>query len=181
MTNQMEIAPTRHPDRPLNEATEPWWIAKVKPRQEKQLALDFYKDGIEYYLPLYPKNTPRPGTKHRRIFHVPLFPGYISFAQELPHNIYTSGRVVNLIEVKHQQRFIRELNQIYYLLQGNAPVEPINDIIPEGTQVKIIHGPFSGVEGIVAKNSLPHRLILSVECLGRAVLKIEQSWIKQLK
>ena len=85
MTGTPPPAPTRHPDRPLDQATERWWIAKVKPRQEKQLAADFFKASIEYYLPLYARNTPRPGTKHRRIFHVPLFPGYISFAQNQPH------------------------------------------------------------------------------------------------
>ena len=181
MNNAAPDVPSRYPDRPLDQASERWWIAKVKPRQEKQLAADFYKDEIEYYLPLYAKNTPRPGTTHRRIFHVPLFPGYISFAQEQPHNIYTSGRVVNLIEIRHQQRFIRELNQIYFLLQGKAPLEPVTDLFTEGTPVKIIHGPFSGIEGVVKKDSSTPHLILSVECLGMASLKIERTWIRELE
>ncbi len=181
MTKNAPIAPPRFPDRPLDQAQERWWVAKVKPRQEKQLAADFYKDGIEYYLPLYVKNTPRPGTKHNRIFHVPLFSGYISFAQNQPHDIYKSGRVVNLIEIRHQQRFIRELNQIYYAQKGNAPLEPVGDTFAEGTPVKIIHGPFAGICGIVSKDPLSTRLILSVECLGNAALQIERSWIKQIE
>ena len=169
--------PARYPDQPLNQATERWWVAKVKPRQEKLLAADFLDEGIEYFLPLYAKNTPRPGTTHHRIFNVPLFPGYISFAQNQPHNIYRSGRVVNLIEIRHQRRFIHELNQIYFALLGNAPIEPVFDTFREGALVKITHGPFTGIEGIVSKDPASNRLILSVECLGNAALTIERSWI----
>ena len=175
-------APQRFPERPLNEATERWWIAKVKPRQEKLCAADFFKTGIEYYLPLYLKNTPRPGTTHRRLFQVPLFPGYISFAQNQPHDIYRSGRVVNLIEIKHQQRFIHELNQVYFALQGNAPLEPVtSSAFSSGTPVKVIHGPFSGIEGIVVKDSAQLHLIMKVECLGIATLKIDRSWITEIE
>ncbi|MBN1575274.1 MAG: hypothetical protein JW913_01885 [Chitinispirillaceae bacterium] len=181
MTPPSPLPPTRYPDRPLDQATERWWVAKVKPRQEKQLAADFLKEGIEYYLPLYEKNTPRPGTKHRRIFHVPLFPGYISFAQNQPHDIYRTGRVVNIIEILHQKRFVKELSQIYYALQGNAPLQPITDTFAEGTLVKIIHGPFAGIVGIVDKDPASTRLILSVECLGNAALTIERSWIREIE
>ncbi len=183
MTRSTFEAPARFPERPIHQASERWWIAKVKPRQEKQLAEDFFKDGIEYYLPLFVKNTPRPGTKHPRLFRVPLFPGYISFAQEKPHQIFTSGRVVNLIEIRHQKRFMRELDQIYLALQGEAPLTPIcgEVALETGTPVKIIHGPFSGIEGIVEKSSSSSRLILSVECLGMAALTIERSWIQEVE
>jgi hypothetical protein len=177
MTQQPQ-APERFPDRPLNEAEERWWVAKVKPRQEKLLAADFFQEGIEYYLPLYVKNTPRPGTSHPRLFHVPLFPGYIAFAQNQPHAIYRSGRVVNLIEIRHQQRFIRELNQVYIALNAKAPLEPVTEQFPEGSTVTIIHGPFAGIEGVVVKSASSLQLMLSVECLGRAVLKIERAWIR---
>lgn len=69
MTQQPQ-APERFPDRPLNEAEEHWWVAKVKPRQEKLLAADFFQEGIEYYLPLYVKTLPVP---------VPATPVYFMF------------------------------------------------------------------------------------------------------
>jgi len=180
MTKTAVAIPPRNPDRPLDLAEERWWVAKVKPRQEKQLAADFYHEDIEYYLPLYPKNSPRPGTTHRRIFHVPLFPGYLAFSQNTPHNIYRSGRVVNLIEVKNQRRFITELNQIYFALQCNAPLEPVTGIVIPGASVKIISGPFAGIEGKAVKNTNGTRLILSVESLGNALLTIDQRCIEEI-
>jgi len=168
----------RYPDRPLDEAPQRWWIAKVKPRQEKCLAEDFMRAGIEYYLPLYKKNTPRPGTGSARIFFVPLFPGYISFSQDKPHDIFRTGRIVNIIEVRNQQRFIRELNQVYRALNAYAPLEPAVGALKEGAPVRILYGPFAGIEGMVSRDpSQSNKLVLSVECLGFAELTIERSWI----
>lgn len=167
----------RYPDRPLDEASERWWIAKVKPRQEKRLAEDFMRTGIEYYLPLCKKNTPRPGTGSARIFFVPLFPGYISFAQDKPHDIFRTGRIVNIIEVRNQRRFKRELNQIYRALSADAPLEPATGTFKEGANVRILYGPFAGIDGMVSRDSCSNKLVLSVECLGFAELTIERSWI----
>jgi len=175
------LAPDRFPERPLDEAPERWWIAKVKPRQEKQLAQDFFESGIEYYLPMYTKNSPRPGSKSPRLFHIPLFAGYIAFSQETPHDIFSSGRVVNLIEIRNQRRFIKEMDQIYYLLKGKAPLLPVSEVLTHlpGTPVLITHGPFAGTKGVINKHNTPYELILSVECLGNASLKIDPSWIKE--
>jgi transcription antitermination factor NusG len=172
------LPPSRYPDRPISEATARWWIAKVKPRQEKQLAAHFLKENIEYYLPLYRKNSPRPGTKTSRIFHTPLFPGYICFAQDIPHSVYNSGRVVNLIEVRSQKRFIAELEQIYRALQGNFHLEPVTDFFQPGTPVEIIHGPLRGIRGTVVSDKSRSRLILTVDGLGRAELQVDKSNIK---
>lgn len=180
MSNSAISILQRYPERPLDQAPQKWWVAKVKPRQEKQLAEDFYNDGIEYYLPLYIKNTPRKGSKTPRLFYIPLFPGYISFSQDQPHHIFSTGRVVNLIEIIHQQRFIRELNQIYYLSKGNAPLEPATKMFTKGTAVKIIHGPFTGAKGVIAKNLSASTIILSVDCLGNAALKIDSSWLQEI-
>lgn len=86
--------------------------------------------------------------------------------------------MVNLIEIRHQQRFIRELNQVYIALNAKAPLEPVTEQFPEGSTVTIIHGPFAGIEGVVVKSASSLQLMLSVECLGRAVLKIERAWIR---
>lgn len=175
--------PMRFPDRPIDAAEQRWWIAKVKPRQEKQLALDFLNEKIEYFLPIYTKNTPRNGTGSRRLFQIPLFPGYISFAQETPHQIYLSGRVVNLIEIRHQKRFISELNQIYFVCKGSIPLEPhqeANHLLP-GTPVTITIGPLKGLSGTVIKESGASRLILSVAGLGNAAVQIDNSWLQVLE
>lgn len=180
MLKQTDSLPVRFPDRPLKDAIERWWIAKVKPRQEKLLADDLLQQNIEYFLPLIVKNTPRPGTKHRRIFNVPLFPGYLCFAQNAPYNIFSTGRVVNLMEVRNQSRFVRECDQILRVIQGQFPIDRLEEFI-EGMPVVIEYGPLKGLQGIITEMRGSSRLVLSVEGLGRACVTIENSWVKSIE
>jgi transcription antitermination factor NusG len=180
MIKPVDTPPVRFPDRPLSDASERWWIAKVKPRQEKLLAEDLLEKNIEYFLPLVVKNTPRPGTKHPRLFNVPLFPGYLCFAQDTPKNIFSTGRVVNLMEVRNQSRFIRECDQVLRVIQGQIPIDTLDEFV-EGMPVVIEYGPLKGLQGIVAEIRGNSRLVLSVEGLGRACVTIENSWVKTIE
>ena len=177
MIKLVETPPIRFPDRPIEEASERWWIAKVKPRQEKLLAMDLLEQSVEYFMPLIIKNTPRPGTKTPRLFNVPLFPGYICFAQNTPRNIFLTGRVVNILEVRNQNRFIQQCNQIYRVIQCKYPVEASNEFI-EGTVVEIEYGPLRGLQGIVNRNRANSRIVLSIEGLGRACVTVASAWVK---
>ena len=180
MTEKEKTPPSRYPERPIEQAEAKWWIAKVKPRQEKQLAFDFLNFGIEYYLPLYNKVTFRPGTNKKRTFIVPLFPGYICFSQDVPRDIYRTGRVVNLIEIRHQQRFIKELSQIYMALEKGFTLEPVDFSFDIETKVEIISGTLKGIRGIVANIKNNRRLILSVDCLGQAAVQVDMGQVKAI-
>jgi transcription antitermination factor NusG len=164
--------PARHPDRPIEAATEPWWVVKVKPRQEKALAADFLHNNIEYYLPMFTKVTRRADNNKPRKSVLPLFPGYIAFAMQTPQNIYTTGRVVNLVEIRHQKRFIAELGGIYRALTNGASIEPYTEHLPPGSLVEVVSGPMRGIQGIVVKEHGGGKLIISVEALGRASVAI---------
>ncbi|HEX2960044.1 MAG TPA: transcription termination/antitermination NusG family protein [Chitinispirillaceae bacterium] len=178
MVTPNDAPPIRYPDRPLCEALERWWIAKVKPRQEKQLAIDLRERNVEYFLPLIVKNTPRPGTKSSRLFTVPLFPGYLCFAQNAPKDIFSTGRVVNLMEVRNQSRFIRECDQILRVIQGQVPIVPLEEYV-EGMPVMVEYGPLKGLEGIITEVRGNSRLVLSVEGLGRACVTIDNAWVRR--
>ena len=41
-----ENPPARFPARAITEAAAPWWVAKVKPRQEKAIAFDFIRNSV---------------------------------------------------------------------------------------------------------------------------------------
>ena len=174
----MEKIPYPFPDAPIEQARERWWIAKVKPRQEKQLAFDFLESGIEYYLPLYRKLTVRPGTNKKRCFLVPLFPGYICFAQNVPQDIFRTGRVVNLIEIKNQSRFIKEISAVYMALEHGLAVEPVSQPVVMQSQVEVISGILKGIRGVVASLKNQLSLILEVNGLGAAAVHIDISQVR---
>ena len=175
--------PTRFPERPIGEAQDPWFVAHVKPRQEKALADDCRHLAIEYYLPMVTHVTRRKDNNKPRKSILPLFPGYISFAgtQETHHKLYATGRIASLIVIKHQKKFIAELSQIYSLLENGVPLEPCDFPFTEGTEVRVQAGPLLGIEGVVISIRNQQKLVLSVEGLGQAVMTIDAAMVKPLE
>jgi len=181
MLRKSRNPPARFPgDRPLDKADGKWWIAKVKPRQEKLLAFDLIEANIEYYLPMYTKVTLRRGSKKRRTSILPLFPGYICFAQDVPQNIYSTGRVVRLIQVKIQDRFIRELIQIERALLNGYALTPVNEKFTIEEEVEVAVGSLQGIRGTIASIRSDRKLLLTVEGLGKATLEIEMYMVKKV-
>jgi len=175
-----ENPPARFPNRPPEEASYRWWVAKVKPRQEKALAFDFVKENIEYYLPLITHVTRRKDNNKPRKSILPLFSGYISFSAEtdIAHSIWRTNRIVSIIEIVHQKKFMRELSAIYAAIELNAPLEPCESIYTKGTPVRVRRGPFKGINGIIVKMKNSNKLIISLEGMGQAALAIDSAWVE---
>jgi transcription antitermination factor NusG len=177
-----ENPPARFPQRPIAEAQGLWWVAKVKPRQEKAIAADFIKKNIEYYLPFVTKVTRRKDNNKPRKSVLPLFPGYISFCgpEAGATSIYKTGRVVSIIEIRHQRRFSDELTQIYRALSTGAALEPISASYPPGTAVYVYTGPLRGVQGVITRIQDSQRFVLSVAGLGQASMVIDAAFVKPI-
>ncbi|MFP4015258.1 MAG: transcription termination/antitermination NusG family protein [Chitinispirillaceae bacterium] len=178
MSTEPEVQ-IRYPDRPIEEADAPWWLAKVKPRQEKKFALDLYQEGIEYYLPLYEHVVRNEKIKRTRVYKHPLFPGYVSFAQTTPSHIYTSGRVVDIIRISNQKRFVFELSRIYRAFEQRYVIEPVENDIRVGEEVRICAGPLRGMSGRVVRLKNRLRVVISVYGLGCASAEVPVTEIEK--
>jgi transcription antitermination factor NusG len=175
-----ENPPSRHPHHPIIQKNEPWWVAKVKPRQEKAVAFDLINLSIEYYLPMFTKVVRRKDNNKPRKSILPLFSGYISFCAEKKRlrEALSTGRLVNIIEIRHQRRFIDELSQIYSALEQGVNLEPFAEVYPAGTHVFVNSGPLHGIQGVIYKIHNKNKLILSVEGLGRAAVSVDMAHVK---
>ena len=176
--------PSRFPAEPITMTDAPWWVAKVKPRQEKALAFDLMERSIEYYLPMYKKTTRRRDNNKPRKTILCLFSGYISFRPALrtERTIFATNRVVSLVQVRNQTHFVKQLNQIYHTLDLGVALEPCPhaaDLAP-GQPVEVVAGPMRGITGTVIKMQSTQKLILSVDILGKAAVTIDASLIKPL-
>ncbi len=178
-----ENPPDRFPLRPIAEHDNPWWIAKVKPRQEKALAIDFIEKNVEYYLPMFTKVTRRADNNKPRKSVLPLFPGYICFCAErgTQRSIFTTGRVVSVLEVRHQAKLIRELDQIYRGFLAGSELEPLDYGIQPGMSVMVQSGSLKGITGIVSRIHNTDKLVLSVEGLGLAAMIIDLALVKPIQ
>ncbi len=175
-----ENPPARFPERPIGQAGAPWWIAKVRPRQEKALAFDLVRNNIEYYLPMVVHVTRRRDNNKPRKSVLPLFPGYISFCGGDPEarGIYRTGRVVSVIPIKYQERFVRELTQVYQAIETGVALDPVAAQYSPGARVAVVTGPLRGLTGVIARIQDADRLVLSVTGLGHASMVIDAAMVK---
>jgi transcription antitermination factor NusG len=144
-----------------------WWVAHTKSRNEKALAHDLIRRNICYFLPMSWKVR----RKSRRTIRslLPLFGGYVFFCgnEDERSELWRTDRVANLIEVRDQQKFLKELQQIEQALQAGAPLIP-HKYVKIGQQCRVIAGPLLGLQGIVVSTRGTMRLVLQVDMLGQA-------------
>jgi transcriptional antiterminator NusG len=144
-----------------------WWVAHTKSRNEKALAHDLINRNMSYFLPMSWKVR----RKSRRTIRslLPLFGGYLFFcgSENERTELWRTDRVANLIEVKDQQKLIKELVQIEQALRAGAPLVP-HKYIKTGQKCRVIAGPLLGLQGVVVKTKGATRLVLQVDLLGQA-------------
>jgi len=152
----------------LHEAERIWWVAHTKSRREKALAALLRREHVGYFLPLVAK--PYRNNGRTRWSVIPLFSGYVFFrgARIERYKALQTGHIARVIEVAEQERLIRELRQIEKVVLMDAPLEPF-PFAKVGERVRIVDGPFEGLEGIIERRKGSDRLILSVDVITQAV------------
>jgi transcription antitermination factor NusG len=144
-----------------------WWVAHTKSRNEKALAQDLISREINYFLPMSWKIRRRGGRKMRSLLR--LFGGYLFFCGQESQRVEVlkTNRVAGLIEVKDQQKLLRELMQIEQALNSGKDIAA-HKYIRAGQRCRVLQGPLADLEGIVVKSKNAVRLVLQVDLLGQA-------------
>jgi hypothetical protein len=155
---------------PILEKEGTWWIAKVKPRQEKAFAFDLLELGIDYYLPVYEKKVKRTDGKLRKSTLV-LFPSYVPFVSESPFDLLKNNRVATILPIQSQDRFRVQLAQFDLVSERDVHIEPFTCGINIGDCIAMSDGPLKGLYGYVDKKDYNSDVIyLNIDGLG--VVKI---------
>jgi transcriptional antiterminator RfaH len=143
-----------------------WWVLHTKPRQEKAVARSILASQIPFYLPLVKKRT-LCGSR-RLVSHVPLFAGYVFMfgSDEERLQSFSTHRVAHALWVDDQDRLCFDLRQFHQLILTNAPLT-IEARLTPGMHVRVLRGPFSGLEGVVLKRRGNTRLLVAVNFLQR--------------
>ena len=150
----------------LENAIGRWWVAHCKPRQEKALAWDILRSGASYFLPMYDKTLASRG--RRWTSRVVLFAGYLFFCggEAERMTVVRSDRIVRLIDVADQSRFVRELAGIERMLAAKLPIGAVSRLV-RGTVCRVTAGPLAGLEGVVERRKGRTRLVIMVDMLGQ--------------
>ncbi|MGB6064862.1 MAG: transcription termination/antitermination NusG family protein [Desulfomonilaceae bacterium] len=167
-----ETVKARYPeDRPLDEDLGAWWVMHVKPNCEKQVATYLLNRNISYYLPLYQRKKKVGYWRRIRTIQAPLFSGYLCFSldREKHHLLYDSKKLVRIIKVDDQERFVSELHAIARAIETGEDLLVKPGLVP-GRRVLILSGPLEGTEGVVVQRRAERQLALAVQMFNQSVL-----------
>jgi transcription antitermination factor NusG len=147
-----------------------WYAAYTCARHEKRVAQQLDEREVENFLPLY--RSVRRWKDRRRELQLALFPGYVFVRMDLKDRL----RVLQLPGVVSFVSFggapaplgESEIQGLRSGLTNNGRVES-HPYVVEGRRVRIVDGPFSGVEGFVVRRKDKLRVVLSISLIRRSI------------
>lgn len=155
-----------------------WWVLHTRSRNEKRVAEELASYGVPHYLPLVP--VEHSYSKRRATFEIPLFPGYVFLRGEHDEcdRARRTNRVANILLVRDQDGFRRELAHIFCVVSRGAYVQ-LFPAIRVGQRCRVSSGALRGVEGVVIREGQRCRMYLSVTMLGQsAVVEIDAALLE---
>jgi len=145
-----------------------WHVLHVRPRCEKKVAEYCSLHRIEHYLPL--REETKVYQRRKVTVNKPVFPGYVFvvFAEQDRVLVLKSNQIVRILDVLDQERLIHELDQIRLALQVDKTLGACA-MFEKGRRVRILSGPFQGLEGVVETVRGKTRVLLTIEMIGQAI------------
>lgn len=146
----------------------PWYVLHVKPRTEKKVEACCRRYGCLAYLPLRART--RVIQRRRVRTEIPVFPGYV-FARLSPDErleMLQTNLLVRTLAPATARALVRDLRQIARALRA-APDLVTTDSFRTGDRVRIVSGPFRGIEGVVRRSHGRAVVILNIELLNQAL------------
>ncbi len=145
-----------------------WKVLFVKPRTEKKVTEYCALYGIPFYLPL--RANTRAVQRRKVTFLLPVFPGYVfaKFPASQRLLLQQTNLLVRILEPIDPRRMLRDLIMVRRALKADPELKPSKPLT-QGRLVRIIGGPFMGVEGRVARMAGTMKVVLNIDMIGRAV------------
>jgi transcription termination/antitermination protein NusG len=151
-----------------------WYVLYTRSNCEQLVCDQLMKKGFSLFLPKI-RRAHRHG-EMQRVADAPLFPGYVFLNHTMDKVSYVELRKARGMVSVLGERWDclatvpnKEIEAIQSALRANVPLWP-HAYLREGTKVRLLHGPLTGVEGVLvqvkAKKGL---LVLSVDLLQRSV------------
>ena len=163
-----------------------WYACYTRARAEKQVARTLVQRGIDSYLPMVARK--RHWKDRQKLVEFPLFPSYVfgRFTLRDVHVVLTTPGVSTIVrqqglpapiaeeELENVRRFAWAITQ--------AGIEPdLRPLITEGERVRVIVGPFVGVEGTVIESRGRKRVLVGISAIGQGVeIDIDAGLLKRL-
>lgn len=170
----LETIPTRYEER--------WYALYVRSRFEKKTDYELQRRGIESFLPM--TEEIRLWSDRKKKVQEPLFRGYVFVKTDLRNriNILQTDGVVHFVSIRNSPSPIPEEQINWLRIITNHPDGVRREqYIAEGERVRIIHGPFAGVEGFVVHVKDSMRVVVSLHTIAQSVsVEVAQMFVERI-
>ncbi len=146
-----------------------WHVAYTRPKSERKVASSISNLGIESYLPMH--KVIRQWSDRKKKLELPLFPCYIFVKVDdvMRNNLFSIKELVKFVSIERRPVILREkeILTIKRVLGEEADVSN-EEYFQQGMKVRIKHGQFAGLEGVVIKKRGSERLLIKIDSLMKA-------------
>lgn len=150
-----------------------WYALQTHPNHEPVVSRHLAEIGVESYYPS------RQHPSRRAARPLPLFPCYVfaRFDYERRVPVVRSSHVVRLIGDEYSVISDQEITSIQQMVSSGVGLFT-HFSWTRGRRALIQSGPLVGIEGVVIEHAGHHRILLSIDILGRAVsAQVEAEWL----
>lgn len=146
-----------------------WHVLYVRPRSEKKIAEYCDILHLSHYLPL--REETKIYQRRKVTVSKPVFPGYffVSFDHQGRVGLLKTNHIIRILQPTNERALLHELAQIRKALTVDPTLGSSNALV-RGRHVRIVGGPFMGVEGVVWAMKGTTKVRLNVDMIGRAVV-----------
>lgn len=150
-----------------NPKNRKWYAVYTHSRQEKRISSDLTAMDVENYLPL--TTTLRKWSDRKKKVTEPMIRSYIFVhvtELEMPLIRFVTG-VIRYIPFYGRPVAIPDYQiQNLRILEGSElPFTPENQMLVQGEKVRIIHGPLTGLRGIIVRTGNKSKLWITITAL----------------
>jgi transcription antitermination factor NusG len=159
-----------------------WFAAYVTARHEKQVAMQFERRGIPYFLPVY--RSIRRWKDRRKELELPLFPSYIfvNIAMRDRLQVQSVPSVVQFVSFHGMPAELpeHEIETLRNGLSRTGRVEP-HPFLKVGRRVRVHSGAMKGIEGILVRIKDIFRVVITIELIQRSVaMEVDEADIEPI-
>jgi len=147
-----------------------WFAVHTRPRSEKTLARQLYREQLWFHLPVQQHEYRTPKGRKCTSF-LPLFPSYLFlYADDVErfHAIASTNSIVRMLDVPDGEELAFDLLQVQRALELGAVARPQSKLLP-GAKVRVTSGPFENFEGRILKRQTGDVLLIAVHYLQQGI------------
>ncbi|MDY6831022.1 MAG: UpxY family transcription antiterminator [Thermodesulfobacteriota bacterium] len=156
----------------MDEVCQAWYVVHTRSRFENVVYEGLARKAKEVFLPMLTHRSRRRDRK--QFIRTPLFPGYlfVKTGDSPPErlDVLKTVGVVRIIGNRDKPVPVEEpvIESLRIIVQANDPIQT-GPCFTAGEHVRVVCGPFSGVEGMFIRLQGKDRVIVNVGAMGQAV------------